>query len=118
MHERARILRELGSEKNRLFRERQVGRTLSVLTLDERTEYGTVALTGNYLKVALRGEPLPANQIIAVEIVSLAGGMLVGENHGGRDNLSGDKLEQPQAAPQSPEGQPIESPSMITCARA
>jgi threonylcarbamoyladenosine tRNA methylthiotransferase MtaB len=47
--ERNRVLRELGERRNRGFRQRMVGRTLSAVTLHEP---GT-ALTGNYLKVQL-----------------------------------------------------------------
>jgi threonylcarbamoyladenosine tRNA methylthiotransferase MtaB len=45
--ERNRILRELAAAKNRAFRERMVGRTLSGVTLHEEG----IALTDNYLKV-------------------------------------------------------------------
>ena len=47
--ERNRVLRELAAEKNLAFRERMVGRTLSVVTLHE----AGAALSGNYLKVEL-----------------------------------------------------------------
>jgi threonylcarbamoyladenosine tRNA methylthiotransferase MtaB len=47
--ERNRVLRDLGDRKNREFRERMVGRTLSAVTLHEPG----AALTGNYLKVEL-----------------------------------------------------------------
>jgi threonylcarbamoyladenosine tRNA methylthiotransferase MtaB len=47
--ERNRTLRELGERKNREFRQRMVGRTLSAVTLHEPA----AALTGNYLKVRL-----------------------------------------------------------------
>ena len=47
--ERNRVLRELGERKNREFRQRMVGRTLSAVTLHEPG----AALTGNYLKVQL-----------------------------------------------------------------
>ena len=47
--ERNRVLRDLADRKNREFRQRMVGRTLSAVTLHEP---GT-ALTGNYLKVQL-----------------------------------------------------------------
>ena len=50
--ERNRILRELAESKNRAFRERMVGRTLSAVTLNAALNGGE-ALTGNYLKVAL-----------------------------------------------------------------
>ncbi len=46
--ERNRLLRELAEAKNRAFRERMVGRTLSAVTL-----HNGVALTANYLKVEL-----------------------------------------------------------------
>jgi threonylcarbamoyladenosine tRNA methylthiotransferase MtaB len=47
--ERNRVLRDLAAAKNRAFRERMVGRTLSAVTLHEpRT-----ALSGNYLKITL-----------------------------------------------------------------
>ncbi len=53
--ERNRILRDLAAAKNRAFRERMVGRTLSGVTLAETG----IALTENYLKVELatRREP-------------------------------------------------------------
>jgi threonylcarbamoyladenosine tRNA methylthiotransferase MtaB len=58
--ERNRGLRELGERKNREFRQRMVGRTLSAVTLHEPG----AALTGNYLKVqlaSLRGPNLMAD---------------------------------------------------------
>ena len=47
--QRNRILRELAAARNRAFRERMVGRTLSAITLAETG----IALTENYLKVEL-----------------------------------------------------------------
>lgn len=64
--ERNRVLRELAAAKNLEFRERMVGRTLSVVTLSEG------ALSGNFLKVSLAA-PRPANQLIDVKIASLTG---------------------------------------------
>jgi threonylcarbamoyladenosine tRNA methylthiotransferase MtaB len=64
--ERNHALRELAAEKNRRFRESMVGRTLSAVTLLQPG----VAMTGNYLKVALealRG----ANLMIDVRIGGL-----------------------------------------------
>jgi len=77
--ERGRILRDLAAEKNRRFREQQLGRTLSVLTLEERTEGGTWALSDNYLKVFLAGDRLPASQLMDVSVMSLSEQGLVGE---------------------------------------
>jgi tRNA A37 methylthiotransferase MiaB len=50
--ERNRVLRELAAAKNRAFRERMVGRTLSAVVLAETG----VALTDNYLKVELASQ--------------------------------------------------------------
>jgi len=61
--ERNRVLRDLAEAKNRAFRERMVGLTLSAVTLHEP---GT-ALTGNYLKVALARER-EANAIVDLRI--------------------------------------------------
>jgi threonylcarbamoyladenosine tRNA methylthiotransferase MtaB len=61
--ERNRILRELAAGKNRDFRRRMVGKTLSAITLHE----SGIALTGNYLKVELAQFREP-NRIIDIEI--------------------------------------------------
>lgn len=67
--ERNRILRELGAHKNRQFRERMIGRTLSVVTLDSG------ALSDNFLKVELRPHRSP-NQLIDVLISGVIEGGL------------------------------------------
>jgi threonylcarbamoyladenosine tRNA methylthiotransferase MtaB len=64
--ERNRILRELAAEKNRAFRQRMVGRTVSAVTLSEPR----AALTGNYLQVELASERAD-NQIVEVPIAGL-----------------------------------------------
>lgn len=79
IHERGRILRQLAAEKNRQFRQRQLGRVLKVLTLEETVAGGSSALSDNYLKVFIPGERLPANQLVNVQIVSLAESWLVGK---------------------------------------
>ena len=107
VRERGRILRELAAEKNRGFQEQQGGRTLRVLTLDETSERGTSALSGNYLKVFVSGVRLPANQLVDVRIVSSADGVLTGDPTGSR-------LSQPLRA----ESLSTESHSMMTCASA
>jgi threonylcarbamoyladenosine tRNA methylthiotransferase MtaB len=69
--ERNRILRDLAAAKNRTFRERMVGRTLSAVTL-----HGTgTALTENYLKVSLAGYREP-NELVDLRIGSVTGGGL------------------------------------------
>jgi threonylcarbamoyladenosine tRNA methylthiotransferase MtaB len=104
VRERGRLLRELAAEKNRRFREKQVGRTLSVLTLEDRDEGGTGALSDNYLRVILAGEPMPANRLVDARIVALHDEGLVGEP-------IFDRLPHSRGAA-------IESPSMMTCASA
>jgi len=67
---RGRVLRELAAKKNLEFRRRMVGRTLSVVTLEEPG----AALSHNYLKVAMH-EVRSAQRLIDVQIggVSEAG---------------------------------------------
>jgi len=71
--ERNRILRELAARKNLEFRQRLVGRTLSVITLA-----GGSALSDNYLKVRLCGPPLTPNRIVDARITGIEGDLLVG----------------------------------------
>jgi threonylcarbamoyladenosine tRNA methylthiotransferase MtaB len=62
--DRNRVLRELAAAKNLEFRRRMVGRTLSVVTLNDG------ALSDNYLKVEL-ATPRESNQLIDVKIGSV-----------------------------------------------
>ena len=73
--ERNRILRDLAAAKNRAFRERMVGRTLSAVTLHDT---GT-ALTENYLKVELAGYRAP-NALVDLRIGGVTGGGLMEAN--------------------------------------
>jgi threonylcarbamoyladenosine tRNA methylthiotransferase MtaB len=65
---RTHILRELANSKNRAFRQSMLGRTLSVVTIED----GRIALSDNYLKVAL-ARPREANRIVDVPIGGLTG---------------------------------------------
>lgn len=69
--ERNRILRELSATKNREFRERMIGKTLSALTLHEPG----IALTENYLKVEMARER-ETNAIVDLRMGSLSPGGL------------------------------------------
>ena len=69
--ERNRVLRELAAAKNREFRERMVGRTLSAVTLHDT---GT-ALTDNYLRVELAGYREP-NELVDLRIGGVTSGGL------------------------------------------
>ncbi len=62
--DRNRVLRELAADKNLEFRRGMLGRTLSVVTLNE------AALSDNFLKVEL-ATPRAANQLLDVKIGSL-----------------------------------------------
>jgi threonylcarbamoyladenosine tRNA methylthiotransferase MtaB len=63
---RNRVLRELAAAKNLAFRRGMVGKRLSAVTIED----GSVALSGNYLKIELvtRMEP---NRLVEVEILGL-----------------------------------------------
>ena len=65
--ERTHLLRELSERKNREFRTRMIGETLSAVTLEQRG----MALTSNFLKVQL-AELREPNQIIEVRIGALS----------------------------------------------
>jgi threonylcarbamoyladenosine tRNA methylthiotransferase MtaB len=63
---RTHILRELSARKNREFRQRMIGRTLSAVTIDG----GRAALSENYLQIELSAAR-PANLIVEVTIGGL-----------------------------------------------
>jgi len=65
--ERNRVLRELAAEKNLAFRRTMVGRTLSVVTLEEG------ALSDNFLKVEL-ATPRSANRLVDVRVGAVTTG--------------------------------------------
>jgi len=64
-------LRRISDQKNRKFRRRFVGTTLSVLTLTDEKDQMRTALSGNYLKVKLDPE-VPPNQIVEARVTSEA----------------------------------------------
>ena len=88
-HERSREIRSVIEEKRRSFLAAQVGRTLSVLTLEEARpneklerqapeDQFPVALSSNYVRVALPGAALPRNTLLDVRVGRAAGGLLYG----------------------------------------
>jgi len=81
VRERARILRELAAEKNLLFRKRQIGRTLEVVTLDggSHQQQGTAAISDNFLDVFLPGERLGGNRMLPVKVTGLHDGGVTAE---------------------------------------
>ena len=102
LRERSRLLRELAAGKNLDFRQRQIGRTLRVLTLDEKREGVASALSDNFLRVSLPGVSLPPNELVDVRIVEAT-------EHGLAGELLEVQLSLPRTAP---------PPSIMTCARA
>ncbi len=123
IRERASILRELGAEKNRRFRERQGGGELDVVTLDAAplsgktssgTIEGTVSLSTNFLDVFIPGARLPANRLLRLKIAGVS-----------EDGLVAEPVS--EGADQVPTGLGIErivstfipsAPSISTCATA
>ena len=77
-HERGAELRTLVVEKRRAFLAAQVGCVLSAVTLDETEGDARVALTTNYLKVALPGSTIPDNRLVDVWIGRASDSMLYG----------------------------------------
>lgn len=67
IHQRAQELRAIGAEKEKVFRAGQNGQTLRVLTLNRRGDAWTAALSGNFLKVRVRGV-WPRNRWIDVSL--------------------------------------------------
>ncbi|PYV05445.1 MAG: tRNA (N(6)-L-threonylcarbamoyladenosine(37)-C(2))-methylthiotransferase MtaB [Acidobacteria bacterium] len=88
-HERSREIRSVIEEKRRSFLAAQVSRTLSVLTLEEARpgeklerqgpeDEFPVALSSNYVRVALPGVVLPRNTLLDVRVGRAARGLLYG----------------------------------------
>jgi threonylcarbamoyladenosine tRNA methylthiotransferase MtaB len=65
---RTHILRDLAKEKNQAFRRSMVGKSLSVVTIED----GRAGLSDNYLKVSL-ASPRAANRLEDIRIGGLAG---------------------------------------------
>ena len=78
--ERNRILRDLATDKKRAFMQSFVGRQLEAITLADRSDQHTNALTDNYLKLNLRGVH-PPNSWVKVVIESVEDTVLVGRLH-------------------------------------
>jgi threonylcarbamoyladenosine tRNA methylthiotransferase MtaB len=109
IRERARVLRELGAQKNRRFRERQLRGVLEVVTLGGEAPGsaawnaalgGTIALSDNFLDVFIPGERWPGNRLLRVRIAGISEEGLVAEPVSGRTD-------------QVPTGPAEEAPSQI-----
>jgi threonylcarbamoyladenosine tRNA methylthiotransferase MtaB len=76
--ERSQEIRSLLVPKRQAFLAAQVGQSISALTLDEADEGARIALTTNYLRVALPGSALQPNRLADVWIGRAQGGLLYG----------------------------------------
>ena len=76
--ERSQEIRAVITANHQAFLAVQVGRSLPALTLDEEEEGARVALTTNYLKVALPGLETPPNRLFQVRIGRAVSGRLFG----------------------------------------
>jgi len=76
--ERSQEIRAVIAAKRQAFLAAQVGQTLPALTLDEEEDGARMALTANYLKVALPGSEVPANRLVTISIGRVTGGKLFG----------------------------------------
>jgi tRNA A37 methylthiotransferase MiaB len=78
VRERSQEIRAVIDAKRQSFLAAQVGRSISAVTLDETEENDRIALTTNYLKVALPGWDVPPNRLINVTLGRIAAGQLFG----------------------------------------
>lgn len=76
--ERGREIRAIIAEKRRAFLAAQVGRELSALTLEDTDKGARIALTSQYLRVALPSSPVPANRLLDVWVGRASDGLLYG----------------------------------------
>jgi threonylcarbamoyladenosine tRNA methylthiotransferase MtaB len=76
--ERSQEIRSLLALKRQAFLAAQVGQRISALTLDEADQGARIALTTNYLRVALPGSDLQPNRLADVWIGRAQGGLPYG----------------------------------------
>jgi threonylcarbamoyladenosine tRNA methylthiotransferase MtaB len=77
---RAERLRHLGARKKQAYLQRFVGRTLDLLALQQGKDGLWTGLSANYLTVGFPMAGNPANSIVTVRIVGVAGDRLMGES--------------------------------------
>jgi threonylcarbamoyladenosine tRNA methylthiotransferase MtaB len=78
-HERARVMRELGAEQARYFRQRFVGREMAVLWERRHRDGLWAGLTDNYIRAVTRAEDDLHNRLTVTWLVAERGGCLMGE---------------------------------------
>lgn len=75
-HDRSQEIRGLVARKHQAFLDAQVGRTVSVVTLDQIRDSARIALSSNFLQVALPDSDLPPNKLLDVHAGRVADGIL------------------------------------------
>jgi threonylcarbamoyladenosine tRNA methylthiotransferase MtaB len=75
---RSREIRQVVAKKREAFLAAQIGRTLSVVTLDDFTAEARLALSSNYLQVALPESAIAPRALTEVRIARSSGGILYG----------------------------------------
>jgi len=76
--ERSREIRTTMAAKRAAFMKDQIGRKLSVVTLEEGSDNTRFAMSSNFLKVALPESGLATNQLIEVKIIGFRDNVLLG----------------------------------------
>lgn len=87
-HERGQEIRGLVARKHQAFLDAQVGRTVSVVTLDQVRDSARIALSSNFLQVALPDSDLPPNRLLDVHAGRVADGILYARVPDARSSLS------------------------------
>lgn len=85
--ERSEAIRGLGEEKNRVFKERYIGRVVDILVEEDRDDFTGLlkGYTGNYLKVLLDNESEErslVNEVVSVRVAGMVNDVLSGEMSG------------------------------------
>ena len=76
--ERSQEIRAVIDAKRQSFLAAQVGQSLPALTLDEVEDGARIALTTNYLKIALPAMDVPPNRLVDVQVGRAVSGKLIG----------------------------------------
>jgi threonylcarbamoyladenosine tRNA methylthiotransferase MtaB len=100
VRDRAQEIRAVLAAKRRAFLSSQIGRTLSVLTLDETNGGARLTLSTNYLRVALPVSDVAPNVLVNVRVGRVLGDLLYARPIGAStSSLPGVSLTQPPTFP-------------------
>jgi len=76
--ERAQEIRSSLTRKRQTFLQAQIGRKLSAVTLHQSEAGARLALSSNYLKIALPSSNLPPNRLLDIQVARVHQGLLYG----------------------------------------